>query len=538
MSIFVDIFTFRRYKLLAGLHLALANSVRMLKNIAPKTTLKKQRSFIMQKKHLILVLLMCLLLAMPMNALAAESTIKVSVNGQMLQLDAPPFIENGRTLVPLRGIFEAIDAKVSWDSGTKTVTALRDDVTIKIQLGNANASKNGQQIKLDTPAKAIDGRTFVPLRFIGESFGAQVLWDSATRSITITDQKKKLSLQEVAEQKKAVVKLNVYDKRNELISTGSGFIVESNGKIMTNYHVIDTAHSVEVITNNNRKYKASGVLSYDVGRDIAVLQLEKASSLPVLKLGDSDKVKVGEDAVAIGSPLGIQNTVSNGIISNHMKYEDGYTYLQTSAAVSPGSSGGSLLNMQGEVIGVIVAQFLGQNLNLAIPINEVKSHLASTTITSFADVIKAEYPALELSKYAKYLGEYFHGFPVPFDGPRPSIHTFSSIYVKESTDQKDLAIVLAMNLTEYQNFVRDVKKGFEDDFGFWLYLILNDAELRYPNKNITVSLAVEGEFTQEMISFFGSNNIYTSENNKQIVHLIELKLEQNKDLEGFWYYEF
>ena len=113
--------------------------------------------------------------------------IKVIVNGVELSFDQPPIIENGRTLVPLRAIFEALGADVEWEQSTQTVTAVRDDITVTLTIGSNILIKNGEEIELDVPAQLIGGRTLVPVRAVAESFGAEVGWDQSTRTVTIIE---------------------------------------------------------------------------------------------------------------------------------------------------------------------------------------------------------------------------------------------------------------------------------------------------------------------------------------------------------------
>lgn len=121
----------------------------------------------------------------PLTALAADD-ISVYVDGELLSFDVPPVIENDRTLVPMRAIFEALGANVEWDGETETVTAVRGADTLKITIGSNNLYKNDTVVELDVPAKITDGRTLVPVRAISESFSANVEWDSETRSVKIT----------------------------------------------------------------------------------------------------------------------------------------------------------------------------------------------------------------------------------------------------------------------------------------------------------------------------------------------------------------
>jgi polygalacturonase len=136
----------------------------------------------MKKICLILPLVFLLIL---LSSQAALTTPKVVLNGDTLSFDVPPIIENGRTLVPLRAIFEAMGANVSWEDTTRTVTATKENTEIKLTIGG-QAYKNGQLVTLDVPAKIINDRTMVPLRFVSESFGCQVVWDNTTQTIAIT----------------------------------------------------------------------------------------------------------------------------------------------------------------------------------------------------------------------------------------------------------------------------------------------------------------------------------------------------------------
>jgi hypothetical protein len=115
----------------------------------------------------------------------SQSAIKVVLNGKQLQFDQPPIIEQGRTLVPLRAIFEALGAKVDWENSTQTVTAVKGDISITLQIGSNTLYKNGKGIHLDVPAKIVNGRTLVPARAVAESFGAEVSWDQDTQTVTI-----------------------------------------------------------------------------------------------------------------------------------------------------------------------------------------------------------------------------------------------------------------------------------------------------------------------------------------------------------------
>ncbi len=138
---------------------------------------------VLKRSKWILPLLVALFFVIPSPAMAA--TPSVQLDGKRLTFDVPPIIEDGRTLVPLRAIFEAIGAKVTWDQQTSTATASKGDKTIVLKIGAEAATINGQIKHLDVPAKIINGRTLAPLRFVGEAFGGTVSWDPSTFTITM-----------------------------------------------------------------------------------------------------------------------------------------------------------------------------------------------------------------------------------------------------------------------------------------------------------------------------------------------------------------
>ncbi len=142
------------------------------------------------KKSIILALLLCFVLAVP--AIAAPD---VMLDGEPVYFtDAAPTIENGRTLVPLRAIFEAMGAEVFWDSNKNTATAIKANTKVVLPIGSTQPTINGSVQQLDVPAKIINGRTLAPLRFVGEVFGGNVRWDQGTQTIYITSPDASLKL--------------------------------------------------------------------------------------------------------------------------------------------------------------------------------------------------------------------------------------------------------------------------------------------------------------------------------------------------------
>lgn len=173
----------------------------------------------------------------------------------------------------------------------------------------------------------------------------------------------------------AIVSLESQDKNHELLGRGSGVIIHRTGIIVTNYHVLSGAHFLEVKLKGNKTYRDVFLLSMDKQKDLAIITI-RADNLSAASLGDSTKANIGEKVIAIGNPLGYERTVSDGIISG-IREEEGMEYLQITTPISPGSSGGAVLNIYGEVVGITSMGYFGfaQNLNFAVPINYVRSLL-------------------------------------------------------------------------------------------------------------------------------------------------------------------
>lgn len=187
------------------------------------------------------------------------------------------------------------------------------------------------------------------------------------------------------EQGKAVIVVSNLGPGKILQRFGSGFLVRPSGVFVTNFHVVERAIAVSMKLPDGREFPVTGIVALNPDLDLAIFKIE-ANNLPVVTLGDSDAVKVGERIVAIGSPMGLENTVSDGLVSAIREGEaPGEKVFQISSPISPGSSGGALLNMKGEVIGVTFAQLTeGQNLNFAIPINFVKQLISGGQVKTFS----------------------------------------------------------------------------------------------------------------------------------------------------------
>jgi hypothetical protein len=165
----------------------------------------------------------------------------------------------------------------------------------------------------------------------------------------------------------AVVLIVVNDASGKPILEGSGFLVSSDGRIVTNHHVIAGASSAIVKLNNGAFFPVEGIIADDAEHDLALIKVP-GKNLPYLNLEDSDSLAIGQRVLAIGSPLGLENSVSDGIVSGFRKDASGKDWIQTTAPASHGNSGGPLLVMGGKVAGVLTWKAgEGENLNFAAP---------------------------------------------------------------------------------------------------------------------------------------------------------------------------
>jgi hypothetical protein len=198
----------------------------------------------------------------------------------------------------------------------------------------------------------------------------------------------------------AVFYLEIENSKGEPLGSASGFFIDSSGTAVTNFHSIYGAYSATITTSDtNKVYDVLGVYDYSEEEDWAVLKID-GSRFSYLELGGSADIVGGAPAYAIGSPLGLKNTITEGLISNPARWLDGISYIQTSAAMSMGSSGGALINEYGKAIGITTATSLfGQNINLALPIDYIKDYSNERYISLLAFTVN---PRSRLIPYSSY----------------------------------------------------------------------------------------------------------------------------------------
>ena len=364
-------------------------------------------------------ILLCMVLALaclPIGANAAKvvwSSQNLTVNGR--PVDCEKYNIDGSNYFKLRDIAYLLSGtasqfEVGYDPGTRTVTITSglpytpngEELIVGMDK-SSTAQPSTQSIMIDgvvnseISAYNLAGNKFFKLRDLGDVLGFTVDYDKPSNTAIIlsvnpapapspapepTEEPspeptpepgpRTLSSKEVFDRcSPAVFFIETYDIVGDAYATGSGFFIDESGIAVTNHHVLKNAISARITLANGETHDLAGVLYFDRDSDYAVIKVD-GSGFDTLKVGDASALSGGDVCYAIGSPKGLQNTISDGIISGPTRTDLGRELIQTTAPISSGSSGGALINEFGEVVGVTTASLVsGQNLNFAIPINAV-----------------------------------------------------------------------------------------------------------------------------------------------------------------------
>lgn len=244
-----------------------------------------------------------------------------------------------------------------------------------------NVEVNGTQI--DTDVVIIDDKTYVPLRGVFEAAGAEVSWNEETQTAGINisnslsdDELIPSVIESVSPSVVGIIgrgKTESYYGSQEGIMSGSGVIIKTGGEILTNAHVVKNMNTILVVMNDGKGYEAQ--LKYiDEDTDLAVVKIKKIG-LPVVKFANSEDIVVGKQVIAIGTPItfSLRNSATVGHISGlNRSVGEPYRLVQTDTAITHGNSGGALINMNGELVGITSSGYSGTNTNFAVPVDTVK----------------------------------------------------------------------------------------------------------------------------------------------------------------------
>lgn len=410
---------------------------------------------------------------------------------------APPvkmYAADGRTILVSGDEVEAYK-RVGWYVPAMVTMHAADGRTITIPENQIDAYKAvGWYTSKPVTMYAADGRTILvsvadieAYKRVGwytepqtSSQGTQTPYVPTTSGVALSSE------QVYAMCSPAVFYLIVYNAEGYATGSGSGFFIDSDGTAVTNYHVIDGAATAKVqLAHNGAVHDVVGVYDYDKDNDWAVIKVN-CSGNPVLRIGSPSTIVGGASIFTIGSPEGYQNTISQGIISNPDRIESGVNYIQITAPLSHGSSGGALINKYGEAIGITTAIHTeGQNLNFALPISVINGY-KKEGVTTLLDLSRPAVPQGNVTYYRNFYGVPDFGWVA---GAAPS-DTYSSssgysydysVYRVDSDDITNYISVLEM--CGYQQ-----TGSFEDDNGFTVLVYKNS----YYGYTVMMGVTVRG----------------------------------------------
>lgn len=341
----------------------------------------------------------------------------------------------------------------------------------------------------------------------------------------------------------AMVKIVCYDPFDNIVSTGSGFFYKDDSHIVTNYHVIDGAYKIEYITNDERIYDIEYIYYYSAEMDIAVLVAQNPYDDYKYLTARKSRIEKGKKIFAIGSPLGIKNVLSEGIVSGNYAI-GGINAIQFTAPISNGSSGGALVDTKGKIVGITFASNeAGQNINLAIPVELLEKACPKWNNSMALKVSKLyaeNYPwgnDMEMLKIMqkdinivsfedlKKNTELYKGKTVAFEAYVSSIYNTTSVYYFMA-DRNNVTGDSEYDLVEYyKNGVKDSPYICIQTFGDEEFLDHMD-DIEYGSKVWVIASNMENDY-----DFYSMLLIYDELNNKYVSNvptLAKMLLEQQK----------
>ncbi|OEF98833.1 hypothetical protein BHF71_10770 [Vulcanibacillus modesticaldus] len=436
-----------------------------------------------------------------------------------------PIINNNRTLVPIRFVVEAFGAKVEWDKVSKSVSIIQDNNKFELIINIPEIKKNGIATKLDVAPVIINGRTYLPLRAIVDSMGKALYYNDGL--IIISDVAINYNYEKINQ---LIKQLEVPKKSSEIANEaiksvviiessnsgeenkiGTGFFV-GDGLVMTAFHVIEDYEEIRIEDYYGNIYEVEGIYKYDITRNLVVLKLNKQQSVKSLQLRETNSNVIGEKIVTIGHSLGLNWSVTEGVINSFRKdtFMDSIL-IQTDAAVSSGSSGAPLLNNQGKVIGVISNEITKGSYNFA---------------TIFDGEVKIDYQSLDFNRLEVVPKTDF----ILSEEEEQNIYKITDDILKGLiTNDKDLYL---STMHPQSTFLEIEKASFDDlakHFNGYSYQINNIESKKYGNTIIStadITLLNDGMINTKIISRFSYDP--HDDNYKLMVSIILL----NKVLEN------
>ena len=309
------------------------------------------------KISIILSLLIALTFVLPLSDYpgrleAQDEGINILVDGVLQEGGDRPFIENSRVMIPLRAVVEYLNGKVLWYPDEQQVIGFRGAKGFDLIIGASRANLiDGSTSTLDVPARIVNGRTYVPLRFVSEALGCEVRWEDPSRSVWITTLPLHVE-RDVEELAKPVLLQVTTDS-----SIGSGFFFSKDGQVITCANIVKDAAWISVRTSEGVEYSAD-LLVLDTVMNLAKLRVRRApdEEFPVFRyFDDFTGVEAEEPVFTLGSPLHMQECLSPGMISVKTPDNDrlgGIHTYHVTARIAQDNCGGPLVKTNGALLGV------------------------------------------------------------------------------------------------------------------------------------------------------------------------------------------
>ncbi|QWU17230.1 Copper amine oxidase N-terminal domain-containing protein [Paenibacillus sophorae] len=276
---------------------------------------------------------------------------------------------DGQVYLKASDIFKCLNYKTNWDNKNK-IFFIQEKIKLKLTANSDVLILNEKTTVLPDLSKVINGRLFIATSTIKIMFPKSI-FDSTNNILYIF---KKDILEDVDLLGKKMVMVKTYDQKGNKLDNGSGVIISPKGFVVTSLHVIQKADKIEVTLSDSSTLTAILVNKNDE-YDIAILKVS-STNLDYISLGDSSKIKSGQEIITISAPLGLMNTISTGIISNQNRTIFEKNLIQITAPVYFGSSGGAVINTNGDLIGIITNGVENAaNINFAVPVNKIKNLL-------------------------------------------------------------------------------------------------------------------------------------------------------------------
>jgi serine protease Do len=475
-------------------------------------------------KKISTVILVFMLVFANIPSVVAVTPIKVLIDGKLQSYKQAPVMKNDSVYVPMRAIFESLGARIEWDSQTESVSAFKDSKIIVLTIGNQVAFLNGTPITLAGKPFTVNGNTMIPLRFVSESLGAKVGWESNSRTVLITtntnttsvpassgstsENSDKLTVKEIVEQNDAKVVTIYTANLAGPLSLGSGVVI-ADQFILTNYHVMNGATSGYIQTVSGDSYEIEGITIYSTAWDLAIIKTKKSLGVTPIKLGDNANTSKGDHVVAIGSPEGLQNTVSEGVVSNKLILQ-GVQVLQISVPITHGSSGGALFNDKGEVIGITTSGLdTNADLNFAVSINHVYEWLGKLNKDQVATWPLNDPKSQQLDRFDQMLNQSFKTIPT-------AKHNFSLGEYWIHPPEKEGDFIWAYSVMSYEEYTWYVNHydTIKDELMAWTKSLAEKVDELYPNDPVLVEIYFYKSYDYDPSAYYAKEDITYDPNRK------------------------